>query len=373
MKKLLFGLIILALLVVAGLSYLGLFPVLSGFFVKQVDLGIKADTALVTAFETKYGVTNGTGKIDQIGVNDTHGTGTGTPVAPFRSPRPICTSHQLCQASRLTLRMDSRRLVQRKCGLGKPLATIPTWGKSDELPGSESLCGDLRIEHICCGGQRIRAHDVHSAHLHASRRCGFRIHGDRGGDLQHGPRSRTHGSRRLDDGRLPLAHRAWRVHGCEYGCGPLGGSATSLAMQYAGLGTYVVAEAIIFVPILLIAQSSWVGAGREHYRHGGSDDGRRVRRIDSLVFADPRRISPARSCCLGLAAFAALGFIVCSVLFGFNLGNLFAGVMVAFAAAYILYYTSNVLHEYGWISMWPLHWRCSPPSPCCSGISFSYL
>ena len=31
-------------------------------------------------------------------------------------------------------------------------------------------------------------------------------------------------------------------------------SATSLAMQYAGLGPYVVAEAIIFVPILLIAQ-----------------------------------------------------------------------------------------------------------------------
>ena len=49
---------------------------------------------------------------------------------------------------------------------------------------------------------------------------------------------------------------------------------------------------------------------------------------------------------MGLAAFAALGFIVCSVLFGFNLGNLFAGVMVAFAAAYILYYTSNVLHQY---------------------------
>ena len=34
------------------------------------------------------------------------------------------------------------------------------------------------------------------------------------------------------------------------------------------------------------------------------------------------------------------------MLFDFNLGNLFAGVMVAFAAAYILYYTSNILHHY---------------------------
>jgi FtsH-binding integral membrane protein len=32
-------------------------------------------------------------------------------------------------------------------------------------------------------------------------------------------------------------------------------SATSLGMQYAGLGLYVVAEAIIFVPILFIALS----------------------------------------------------------------------------------------------------------------------
>ena len=37
---------------------------------------------------------------------------------------------------------------------------------------------------------------------------------------------------------------------------------------------------------------------------------------------------------------------MCSILFGFNLGNLFAGVMIALAAAYILYYTSNVLHHY---------------------------
>ena len=49
---------------------------------------------------------------------------------------------------------------------------------------------------------------------------------------------------------------------------------------------------------------------------------------------------------LGLAGLVALGFIVCSILFDFQLGNLFAGLMVGFAAAYILYYTSNILHHY---------------------------
>jgi hypothetical protein len=40
------------------------------------------------------------------------------------------------------------------------------------------------------------------------------------------------------------------------------------------------------------------------------------------------------------------GFIVASILFGFNLGVLFASVMVVMAAASILYNTSNVLHRY---------------------------
>ena len=50
---------------------------------------------------------------------------------------------------------------------------------------------------------------------------------------------------------------------------------------------------------------------------------------------------------LFLATLAALGLIVCSVLFGgFNLGLLFSVAMVAIAAGYILYDTSNVLHHY---------------------------
>lgn len=49
---------------------------------------------------------------------------------------------------------------------------------------------------------------------------------------------------------------------------------------------------------------------------------------------------------LGIAGFGALGFIVCSIVFGFSLGILFTAGMIVFACAYILYDTSKVMHEY---------------------------
>lgn len=63
MKKLLLVFIILIVVVVAGLSYIGFMPFLSGLVAKQVDLGVKANPELVYAFEAKYGKPNGTGKV----------------------------------------------------------------------------------------------------------------------------------------------------------------------------------------------------------------------------------------------------------------------------------------------------------------------
>jgi hypothetical protein len=42
----------------------------------------------------------------------------------------------------------------------------------------------------------------------------------------------------------------------------------------------------------------------------------------------------------------ALGLILCSFLFGLDLGMIFTVAMIALAAGYILYYTSNVMHHY---------------------------
>jgi len=122
-------------------------------------------------------------------------------------------------------------------------------------------------------------------------------------------------------------------------------SATSPGMQYAGLGLYVVGEAVIFVPILLIAQHLGRNQGSNIIASAGLVTAVVFGGLTVLVFATRADFSWLGRY-LSLAALAALGFIVCSLLFGFELGNLFAAIMVAFAAAYILYYTSNILHHY---------------------------
>ena len=49
---------------------------------------------------------------------------------------------------------------------------------------------------------------------------------------------------------------------------------------------------------------------------------------------------------LWVGAFLALGFVIAAVLFGFNLGLVFCVAMVALAAGFIIYDTSNIMHHY---------------------------
>ena len=49
---------------------------------------------------------------------------------------------------------------------------------------------------------------------------------------------------------------------------------------------------------------------------------------------------------LMIGGFVALGLIVGSIAFGFNLGWVFSAAMILFAAGSILYTTSNILHHY---------------------------
>jgi FtsH-binding integral membrane protein len=41
-----------------------------------------------------------------------------------------------------------------------------------------------------------------------------------------------------------------------------------------------------------------------------------------------------------------MALIVVSIVFGFNLGVWFSALMVVMACGYILYYTSNIMHQY---------------------------
>ena len=120
-------------------------------------------------------------------------------------------------------------------------------------------------------------------------------------------------------------------------------SASSPAMQYLGLGLYVVAEAIIMLPLLYVA--AYFSGDPNIIAKAGVLTGLVFVGLTGTVLLTRRDFSWLRPA-LTVAGFAALGLIVVSILFGFTLGTLFAAVMVVVAAGYILYYTSNVLHHY---------------------------
>ncbi len=119
-------------------------------------------------------------------------------------------------------------------------------------------------------------------------------------------------------------------------------SDTSTAMQYLGLGIFIIAEAIIFVPMIFIAATY---SDATVIPKAGIVTLGLFLGITATVFitkADFSWLGPI----VAIGGFAAMGFIVASIIFGFSLGSIFAFVMVAFAGTAILYNTSQVLHQY---------------------------
>jgi FtsH-binding integral membrane protein len=119
-------------------------------------------------------------------------------------------------------------------------------------------------------------------------------------------------------------------------------SQASPGLQYLGLGLYVVAEALIFLPILIIARSKTdpniiPTAGIMTLAIFGG--------LTIATFLTGRDFSFLRTG-LSVCSFLALGLIIASIIFGFSLGLVFCFAMVALISGYILYYTSNVLYHY---------------------------
>jgi FtsH-binding integral membrane protein len=121
-------------------------------------------------------------------------------------------------------------------------------------------------------------------------------------------------------------------------------SAASVGLQYAGLGLYVVAESIIFAPILWIAAQPQFG-GPNVIPTAGLITVLMFAGLTVAVFVTGHDFSFLKTALI-VGGFAGLGFILCSMLFGFALGNLFTIAMIVLACGYILYDTSNVLHHY---------------------------
>lgn len=122
----------------------------------------------------------------------------------------------------------------------------------------------------------------------------------------------------------------------------LAAKADSVGTQYAGLGLYVVLQALLFAPLLFVAvffsdPTVLPTAGI----------------LTLLLFAGLTAIAFTTRTdftflggILKIGGFVALGIILCSILFGFTLGLLFSAIMVIFASAAILYDTSNVMRHY---------------------------
>ncbi len=120
-------------------------------------------------------------------------------------------------------------------------------------------------------------------------------------------------------------------------------TAQSLAAQYAALGAFVLAEAIIFVPLLymamdatgdytLINNAAWVTI----LGLGG---------LTAIAFWTRKDFSFLGGL-LKWALIVAVVAIVSAILFGFELGTWFSVAMIGLAGAAILYDTSNIIHHY---------------------------
>ena len=106
---------------------------------------------------------------------------------------------------------------------------------------------------------------------------------------------------------------------------------------------FVLAEAIIFMPLLYIA-ANYAGDSKVIMK-AGITTACIFGGLTFAAFATRKDFSFLRSF-LMVGGFVAMGIIVVSIIFGFNLGTIFAGAMAIFASASILYNTSNIIHHY---------------------------
>jgi len=116
---------------------------------------------------------------------------------------------------------------------------------------------------------------------------------------------------------------------------------TSKPLQYLALAGYVGAYAVIFTPLLFVAEARAPGA----IESAGLITLLGFAGLTAVAFLTRKDFSFLGSM-LRWGFVAALLLIVGGVLFGFQLGTFFSVGMIALAGAAILYDTSNVLHHF---------------------------
>jgi FtsH-binding integral membrane protein len=111
--------------------------------------------------------------------------------------------------------------------------------------------------------------------------------------------------------------------------------------QYAAYAALVVAQAVIFAPLILVAavQAPDVLDSAIGVTVIGCVG------LIAVAMVTRKDFSFLRSILLW-GGFLALGGIIAAVIFGFQLGTWFSLGMIGFAGAAVLYDTSNILHHY---------------------------
>jgi FtsH-binding integral membrane protein len=118
-------------------------------------------------------------------------------------------------------------------------------------------------------------------------------------------------------------------------------TSSSLGMQYFSYAAYVVAEALIFVPLLYIADRKAPGA---------IDSATLITALGAgglmVVAHRTRKDFSFLRAILMWGGVVALLAMVGGAVFGFQLGTWFSVAMIGFAGAAVLYDTSNIIHNY---------------------------
>jgi FtsH-binding integral membrane protein len=120
-------------------------------------------------------------------------------------------------------------------------------------------------------------------------------------------------------------------------------SHASAGVQYLGLGLYVLAEAVIFTPLIYLL----------HLRPGGDDVIMQAGLLTFVIFGGLTAVvmltradfSFLRNF-LWLGMLAAIGLMLVAAFTAFSLGTWFVVAMIVLMAGFVLFETSNVLHHY---------------------------
>lgn len=121
-------------------------------------------------------------------------------------------------------------------------------------------------------------------------------------------------------------------------------NSASPGVQYVGLGIYIVAEALIFTPLLYIMHAMMPG-GDDVILQAGILTLLIFGGLTAVVLMTKTDFSFLRPA-LSIVMFAVLGLIVLSFFTSITLGTWFSVGMIVLMSGFILYETSNVLHHY---------------------------